>query len=97
MSAALENYKTAMREGTLSHDGDPRATRHLGHARRKDLHWVDDEGKPMWVITKDRPDSPQKIDDAMAGCLSWEARTDAIAAGVTKVKEYHVLIVGGRR
>ena len=56
--------------------------RHLGNARRKDLHWQDDQGKPLWVITKERHDSPQKIDDAMAGCLSWEARTDAVAAGV---------------
>lgn len=85
MSAALENYKTAMREGTLCHDGDPRARRHLANARRRDLHFTDDEGKPQWVIQKERPDSPNKIDDAMAGCLSWEARTDAIAAGALKL------------
>jgi hypothetical protein len=41
----------------------------------------DDEGKPMWVIQKDRHDSPRKIDLSMAGCLSWEARRDAIKAG----------------
>lgn len=82
MSAALENYKTAMTEGTLEHSGDPRMKRHLGNARRRDLHWTDDQGKPLWVIQKERPDSPNKIDGAMAGCLSWEARTDAIAAGV---------------
>lgn len=97
MSAALENYKTAMREGTLSHDGDPRARRHLANARRKDLNWQDDEGKPTWVITKERPDSPNKIDDAMAGCLSWEARTDAIAAGVSAPKDYQLLIIGGSK
>lgn len=93
MSAALENYKTAMREGTLSHDGDPRAQRHLGNARRKDLNYVDDEGKPTWLITKERPDSPHKIDDAMAGCLSWEARTDAIAAGVKKKRAGGLMFV----
>lgn len=93
MSAALENYKTAMREGTLSHDGDPRAWRHLGNARRKDLNRNDDEGKPLWVITKERPDSPHKIDDVMAGCLSWEARTDAIAAGVKKKTSGGVMVI----
>jgi len=35
------------------------------------------------VIYKERPDSPFKIDAAMAGILSWEARCDAIAAGVS--------------
>jgi hypothetical protein len=35
----------------------------------------------MWTIQKDRHDSPRKIDLAMAGCLSWEARRDAIKAG----------------
>ncbi len=35
----------------------------------------------MWTIRKDRKDSLFKIDAAMAGCLSWEARNDAIAAG----------------
>lgn len=93
MSAALENYKTAMREGTLSHDGDPRAQRHLGNARRRDLNWFDEEGKPLWVITKERSDSPHKIDDAMAGCLSWEARTDAIAAGAKKKRAGGVMFV----
>jgi hypothetical protein len=28
-----------------------------------------------WVIEKERPDSPHRIDAAMAGCPSWEART----------------------
>lgn len=41
----------------------------------------DDNGDPTWVIGKERADSPQKIDAAMAACLSWEAHTDAIAAG----------------
>jgi hypothetical protein len=96
MSLALENYKTAMREGTLSHDGDAAAKRHLGNARRKDLNWQDDEGKPLWLITKERPDSPHKIDDAMAGCLSWEARTDAISAGVRKKGGVRMFFIGGR-
>ena len=36
----------------------------------------------MWVIHKERPDSPNKIDPAVAAALSWRARADAIALGV---------------
>jgi hypothetical protein len=39
----------------------------------------DEQGKPLWLIRKERSDSPQKIDLAMAAVLSWEARTDATA------------------
>ena len=41
----------------------------------------DDEGKPLWVMTKERHDSLKKIDCAMAGGLSWQARLDALAVG----------------
>jgi hypothetical protein len=47
------------------------------------LSATDDQGNRLWVIQKERPDSPLKIDAAMAGCLSWEGYTAAIAAGVT--------------
>lgn len=96
MAAALENFTTAIRDGALSHDGDPRYVRHVGNARRRDLPQVDENNKPLYVIQKERPDSPLKIDAAMAGCLSWEARTDAIAAGALQQREYQVVILGGR-
>jgi hypothetical protein len=35
----------------------------------------------MFGMQKVRPGSPLKIDGAMAGCISWEARGDCIAAG----------------
>lgn len=84
MTAALENYDTAIKEGRLSHDGDKRLQRHLGNSRRLDLGQRDEQGKALWLIQKERPDSPQKIDLAMCGCVSWECRTDAIAAGILK-------------
>jgi hypothetical protein len=43
----------------------------------------DEQGRPLWLIAKERGDSPFKIDACMAAALSWEARTDAIAAGMT--------------
>lgn len=83
MSAALESYDTAMKEGTVSHAGDPRLTRHIGNSRKREIPGErDEQGKALWLISKDRPDSLQKIDLAMSGVLSWEARMDAIAAGV---------------
>lgn len=82
MTPALENFSTAIREGTLRHSGDKHFVRHLGNARREELKYRDEQGKALWLIRKERPDSPHKIDLAMAAVLSWEARTDAIAAGV---------------
>lgn len=93
MTAALESFDTAIREGTLSHDGDERLARHIGNARRHDLPQRDEEGRQMWLIKKERPDSPKKIDLAMAAVLSWEARSDAIAAGVSNRPRYGGFVV----
>lgn len=79
---AVRAYHHAQLAGEVSHDGDPRFAVHIGNAFRKPLSRRDDEGKPLWAIQKERPDSPNKIDVAMAGVLSWEARGNAIAAGV---------------
>jgi hypothetical protein len=35
----------------------------------------------LYYIRKERSDSPHKIDLAMAGILSWEARNDGLTAG----------------
>jgi hypothetical protein len=48
----------------------------------------DETGAPLWTIYKERPDSPHKIDLAMAGALSWEARNDALASGVGGTSVY---------
>jgi hypothetical protein len=82
MSAALESFDTAIKEGMLSHDGSKDQARHLGNARRRDVPERDEQGKALWLIQKERPDSPHKIDLTMAAVLSWEARTDAVASGM---------------
>lgn len=100
MTAALEGFETAIREGSIRHADDKRLERHIGNARRKNIPGqLDERGQPFWLIQKERSDSPHKIDAAMAAVLSWEARTDAIAAGVLKVEEpqFQVFFVGGRR
>jgi phage terminase large subunit-like protein len=82
MAYALRSYDNAMKTGELTHDGNATFARHIGNACRRTLATRDDQGVQMWCIYKERPDSPHKIDAAMAGCLSWEARRDALAAGM---------------
>lgn len=89
MCWAVRRYVEAQSTGALSHNGDPDLTRHVRHARRRPHPQIrDDKGHQMWDISKDRPGSPDKIDAAMAGCLAWEARGDAVAAGATQRKKY---------
>lgn len=96
MTRALRGYRSAIAEGLVGHDGDKDLIRHIANARRQDVLERDEQGKPLWLIRKDRPDSPNKMDLAMAGTLSWEARTDAIAAGQKAPEpEYQFLVFGG--
>ena len=83
MAYAVLNYQTAVHSGEVSHDGNPAFTQHIGNAYRRPITLKDDQGRPMWVIQKERPDSPHKMDAAMAATLSWEARTAAITVGAT--------------
>ena len=87
MAYAVRSYANAMASGDLSHDGSAAFTRHIGNACRRALTLRDDQGKPLYSMQKERPDSPHKMDAAMAGCLSWEARCDALAAGVGARRE----------
>ena len=85
MTRALESYQTAIQAGALSHDGNVAMARHIANAVRRDLPQRDEQGQPLYLIRKEREGSPNKIDLAMAGVLSWEARNDAIAAGAQKI------------
>lgn len=82
MAYAVRAHVEAVGSGELTHDGDPTLARHIGNAVRKPVNVKDDDDRQMYVVTKDRPFSPHKIDGAIAALLSWEARGDAIAAGV---------------
>lgn len=82
MAYALKSFHNAIQAGELHHDGSKAYARHIGNARRRTVAIKDDQGKPLWTIYKERSDSPHKIDLAMAGCLSWEARNDALTSGV---------------
>lgn len=82
MAYAIKGFGTAIKSGDLQHDGSGGLRRHLGNAVRRYVNLRDEDGQPLWTIYKERKDSPHKIDAAMAAILSWEARSDALAAGV---------------
>lgn len=83
---AVGAYTAAINAGDLSHSGDENFSRHVKNAKKRKVNVYDEERRQLHTISKDRPDSPRKIDGAMAGVLSWEARGDAIAAGALKPK-----------
>jgi hypothetical protein len=82
MSAACLAYANAIESGELSNDGDSDFERHIANACRKDLPGPGPDGERQWIMQKERPDSPNKMDGAMGGCLSWQARTDARTLGI---------------
>lgn len=82
MADAVRGYVNALQAKELSHDGAEVLVRHIGNAFKRVLNGIrDDKGLPMWVIQKERSDSPHKIDLAMCAVLSWEARRDALRSG----------------
>jgi phage terminase large subunit-like protein len=78
---AMRAFRTAQMTGELTHNGDKTYARHIANSRRHELNVLDDDDTPLWTLAKERPDSPLFIDLAMAGCLSWQARLDAISDG----------------
>lgn len=80
-------YISAIRAGDLTHDGNEAFTRHIGNARKRLTRMTDEDGRRLFTLTKEHRGSPNKIDAAMAGALSWEARQDAIAAGVKRKRK----------
>lgn len=89
MAYALKGWKNDMRPGVMSHDGHEALERHVGNAVKRPTRIRDeDDGSWLWLIGKEGAKSPRKIDLAMCACLSWEARGDAIRAGVLDQDDY---------
>lgn len=82
----VRSYTQAMTSGDVTHNGDGTFATHIGHAKRRAVNVFDDEHRQMYVIGKESAGSMLKMDAAMAGGLSWEARGDAIALGALKSK-----------
>jgi phage terminase large subunit-like protein len=82
MVPAVEALDTSIRSGELTHDGDSRVARHVGNAHRLYVRLRTDDGERRpFVLQKERPHSPRKIDAAVASVLALAARNDAIADG----------------
>lgn len=75
MVNALNRFYEAVKTKRLVHDGSTIFRRHVLNARRRTT-------RAGITISKDYPSSPRKIDAAMAAVLAYEARADAVAAGV---------------
>jgi hypothetical protein len=86
---AVGFFVAAVAGGDLTHDGDGVFARHIANARRKVLPALDDDGRNLFTLTKDRPHSPNKIDAAMAGVIASEARRDCIAKGLLNKAPAH--------
>lgn len=80
---ALEQFQGAVVDDELTHDGSSTLTRHVLNARRR----VTRSGIQ---IAKEHPDSPRKIDAAVAAVLAWQARLDAVGAGVLNTPDTFV-------
>lgn len=71
----LDQFHSAVLDQLLTHDGSERLTAHVINARRHPT-------RSGMQIRKEHPDSPKKIDGAVAASLAWQCRLDAIAQGV---------------
>lgn len=87
MAEAIRSFVNALDVMGMSHDGSQELISHLGNAHKISTGHKAGDGEFLWVVYKERPDSPRKIDAAMAAILAWEARGDAIAKGLFVVKK----------
>lgn len=69
---ALEEFHSAVLDGEMTHDGSYALTAHMLNARRR-------PSRSGLQIGKEHPDSPRKIDAAVAAVLAWQARLQALA------------------
>ena len=92
MAYTLREYVEAIDSGSLRFGGTPDApdgtegscsalVRHLKNAGRRDLNILDEQGKPLWVLSKQDGNEDLKFDFAMASVLSWKACLDARKSG----------------
>lgn len=92
MGAAVAAFADAIAAGSLSHDGHPALVAHVGAAHRRPLVVRDDKGERLWTVAKERHDSEHKVDLAVCAVGAWEARNDAVAAGVAAVEPAFVSV-----
>ena len=82
----VERTRQAILTKELSHDGAPVLTRHVLNARRR-------AGRGGYLLYKQYPESPDKIDAAYAAVMAWKARTDALSKGLDRPVNYGAMFV----
>lgn len=78
---AVEQLEGAIRNGDMTHDGSYALTRHVLNARRRIRN-------KKLSLGKEHDYSSNKIDAAVAAVLAWQARLDAVAAGIGKPQTF---------
>lgn len=71
---AVEQFANAVVDRELTHDGALTLTRHVLNSRRR-------AGRSGITISKEHPDSRNKIDGAVAAVLAYQARLQALSKG----------------
>jgi hypothetical protein len=71
----VERLRVALATGEATHNGGAALTRHALNARRRST-------RTGYLLFKEFPESPRKIDAAYAAVMAWKARIDALSAGV---------------
>lgn len=85
MARELERLHTAILNGDLTHDGDPRSTQHVLNAQRhvKRSGSADPDGKKERVlVSKKHRNSPDKIDMVPTWTLAYAARAYVLDKGL---------------
>ncbi|WP_288820067.1 hypothetical protein [uncultured Corynebacterium sp.] len=75
VSQLVEEFRMAVVTGEISHDGSPAVMRHVLNARRRAT-------RTGYLLYKEFPESPNKIDAAYASMLSFKACMDAQSKGM---------------
>jgi len=82
---SIRAYQEGQASGSMGwvpgHQNAADFSRHIGNAGKVPTKFVDDEGRPLFILGKIHPD--RKFDGAMAGLLSWQAYLDAVKAGAS--------------
>lgn len=78
MSAACDRFRAGVLEGLLTHDGNNVLSRHVGHSQAKETPFG-------VVIQKDHPDSPRKIDAAVAATIAYDRACWWLANGTSSL------------
>lgn len=83
MGLMVRAYSHAIDGGEVTFGGDllEKHMTHMGNAHREYVPHYAEDGDQLFVIKKERRDSPLVIDLAMCGVLSWSARLKALADG----------------